>query len=147
MKLFERIFVPERGARPAILFEHRAVTYEQLRQETLRVAGVLHGLGVVPGDRVALLLADSPEFVASFVGIISLGAVAVPINLALRQDEQIFILNDCGARAAIVEASVAAALCENLATPADLKNFIVVARKDDCVVREVSGVPVQDFAA
>src|SRR5213083_2976000 len=103
--LFDRLFPFERASRGAILYEHREITYAELRDETMRVAEVLHGLDIQVGDRVAILLADSPEFIASFVAIISLGAIAVPINLALRREEQLFVLKDCGARAAIVEAN------------------------------------------
>src|SRR5437763_12403122 len=75
--LFDRLFPFERASRGAILYEHREITYAELRDETMRVAEVLHGLDIQVGDRVAILLADSPEFIASFVAIISLGAIAV----------------------------------------------------------------------
>ena len=87
--LFDRLFTPERASRGAILYEHREITYSELRDETIRVAEVLHGLDIQVGDRVAILLADSPEFITSFVAIISLGAIAVPINLALRREDQL----------------------------------------------------------
>src|SRR5438128_10947980 len=99
--LFDRIFLPERDARVAILCEHREITYADLRDEIGRVAEKLNALGVRPVERVAILLADSPEFIASFVAIISFGAIAVPINLALRREDQLLILKDCGASAAI----------------------------------------------
>jgi benzoate-CoA ligase len=105
--LFDRVFLPERAQREAILFEHQKISYDELREQVLRAAGSLRGIGISEGDRVAILLADSPEFIASFVAIISLGAIAVPINLALRREDQLFILKDCGACAAIVEAGVA----------------------------------------
>ena len=99
--LFARIFPPDRDSRVAILYDHREITYRGLCDEAIRVLEVLNGLNVKSGDRVAILLADSPDFIASFVAITSLGAIAVPINLALRREDQLFILKDCGARAAI----------------------------------------------
>lgn len=60
-------------------------------------------LEVQRGDRVAMLLNDSPEFIAAFIAICSYGAIAVPVNMALRLDEQRAILNDCTASLAIVE--------------------------------------------
>src|SRR5438128_12621042 len=105
--LFDRLFRSECSARVAVLYEHREITYEELREATVRTAETLHALGIVNGDRVAILLNDSPEFIASFIAIISLGAIAVPINMALRKEEQLFILKDCGARSAIVEAQAA----------------------------------------
>src|SRR6266581_3976558 len=136
--LFDRLFPSDRASRGAILYEHREITYAELRDETIRVAEVLNGLDIQVGDRVAILLADSPEFIASFVAIISLGAIAVPINMALRKSEQLFILKDCSARAAIIEAQAANALLGNLddstaatAELTDLKDLLVVCRGTD----------------
>ena len=146
MNLFNRLFPADRSLREAVLFEGRKLTYADLDAETVRVAEVLNALGVSNGDRVALLLADSPEFIAAFVAIISIGAIAVPINLALGREDQLFILKDCGAWAAVVEASTATALFQNSPLPADLKNLIVVRRGDDGLAQEIPGVHVEDFA-
>src|SRR4030095_9584618 len=146
MILFERLFPADFSLREAVLFEGRKLTYAELRAETVRVAAVLKALGVSNGDRVALLLADSPEFIAAFVAIISIGAIAVPINLALGREDQLFILKDCGACAAVVEGSAATALFQNSPPPTDLKNLILVRRSDDGVAKEIPGVHVEDFA-
>ena len=88
------------------------------------------------------MLADSPEFIASFVAIISLGAIAVPINLALRREEQLFILKDCGACAAIVEGSIARDLFAGDVSD-DLKNLILVGRGAQASAPELAGITVQ----
>ncbi len=138
--LFERIFAAERARRVAILYEHREISYGELREQVLRAAGSLRGMGIAEGDRVAILLADSPEFIASFVAIISLGAIAVPINLALRREDQLFILKDCGARAAIVEAGVAETLFTSNDELSELKilsteSLAGIAEPDDALHR------------
>src|SRR6266571_1528516 len=145
--LFDRLFRSERCARVAVLYEHRDITYEELREATVRTAESLHALGIVQGDRVAILLSDSPEFIASFIAIISLGAIAVPINMALRKAEQLFILKDCGARAAILEAQVANALLDDstAAELIDLKDLLVVCREADAVSPSTSGAKAQRF--
>ncbi|HET9788507.1 MAG TPA: AMP-binding protein, partial [Pyrinomonadaceae bacterium] len=97
MNLFDSIFAKQPPARPAVLYEQREITYGELREQTLTMNNVFASLGIVPGDRVALLLNDSPEFIASFIAIVSSGAIAVPINMGLRLDEQELILSDCGA--------------------------------------------------
>src|ERR1044071_8574653 len=124
--LFDHLFTTERDESPALLFEHRKITYRDLREQTSTVAEILKAEGIEPDDRVALLLADSPEFIAAFVAIISLGAIAVPINLALQSAEQLFIVRDCGARAAIVEGSAAKTLIDGLDSSADLKTVFTV---------------------
>ena len=103
MNLFDAIFKQSLLDRTAILYEQRRISYAELRDQTLAVARVLSMLGVGRGDRVALLLNDSPEFIAAFIAICSYGAIAVPINMALRPDEQRAILNDCTASLAIAE--------------------------------------------
>ena len=132
--LFDRIFSPERDGRVAVLYEQREIAYEELRAATVRTAESLHALGIGGKDRVAMLLNDSPEFISLFVAIISLGAIAVPINMALRRPDQIFILNDCGARAAIIEAQAIEGLFtsdDGQQVPlSDLKDLLVVRRAD-----------------
>src|SRR6266478_5170494 len=139
--LFDRLFRSERCARVAVLYEHRELTYEELREATVRTAEALHALGIVHNDRVAILLNDSPEFIASFVAIISLGAVAVPINMALRREDQLFILKDCGACAAIVEAKTAQDLFTSSDSQTGIKHLLLVSRDDGSV--ESNGASIE----
>ena len=81
------------------------------------MAHAISSLNVQRGDRVALLLNDSPEFIEAFIATCSVGAIAVPINMALRLDEQCSILNNSGATIALVEGD----LCNTLQTHAPEK--------------------------
>jgi len=105
MNLFIAIFMHDSES-TAIHFGRRRITYRILRTETLKMAEVLRSFGVEPGDRVALLLNDSPEFVEAFIATVSLGAIAVPINTALRAEEQCSILHNSGASLAFMEADI-----------------------------------------
>jgi benzoate-CoA ligase len=116
MNLFEAIFAHDVTA-PAIQCGGRDVSYGELRAATLQMAHALTSLGVRPGARVALLLHDSPEFVEAFIATCSLGAIAVPINMALRLDEQCSILHNCSATFALAEPD----LCSTLPTHAPEK--------------------------
>ena len=132
MNLFETVFNQNSLNRTAILYEQRRISYAELRDETVVVARVLSKLGVRQGDRLALLLNDSPEFVAAFIAICSYGAIAVPINMALRFDQQRAILNDCTASVAIVEADVCKALStETAGRLPHLEQIIVIGRERD----------------
>ena len=73
------------------------LTWAQLEDRANRTAQVLHGLGVEPGDRVALLLMNGPEMFESYAAIALLGAIAVPLNWRLVPDELSFLLRDSGA--------------------------------------------------
>jgi len=105
MNLFDAIFSHDPSA-PAIRFGQRVLTYGELRAETLRMAQAIVSLGAVRGDRVALLLHDSPEFIEAFIATCSLGAIAVPINMSLRVDEQCSILHNSGAKLALIEGDI-----------------------------------------
>jgi len=72
------------GDQTAIREPKRAWSYARLAEESGRVASVLAELGVRPGDRVGLLLHDSAELAASFLGAVRLGAVPAAISVLLR---------------------------------------------------------------
>lgn len=109
MNLFNAIF-KNNSSSPAIRFDGRTITYDELRAETLTMAQIISSLGAAPGDRVALLLHDSPELVEAFIATCALGAIAVPINMALRAEEQCSILHNSGAGLALIEAETCRAL-------------------------------------
>ena len=58
----------------------RRLNYRELQQEVLKVARRLHRLGVGPGDKVAILMGNKPEWVISALAIVSLGATMVSLN-------------------------------------------------------------------
>ncbi len=79
------------------------VTYEQLWERVRRVAGGLLARGLKNGDRVALLMPNSLEYVESFLGIAAAGLVAVPMNIRLLESELLHMLKDSGARLLIAQ--------------------------------------------
>jgi len=80
----------------------RRFTFAELDARANRTANFLaRELGVKKGDRVALLLMNSPEFMESFFAIAKLGAVCVPLNWRLVPDELQFILKDSGSTVVI----------------------------------------------
>jgi benzoate-CoA ligase len=130
MNLFNSIFQAHSLNRTAILYEQRQISYAELRDETLAAARVLKALRVDRGDRVALLLHDSPEFFSMFIAICSYGAIAVPVNLSLRADEQRGILNDCTASLAIVETDLAEELLADAVEELPhLEQLVIVGRE------------------
>ena len=75
----------------------RRFSYAELNAETNKVAHALEGV-VSRGDRVALLLMNSVEFITTFFAIAKIGAVVVPLNWRLVPDELEFILKDSGSK-------------------------------------------------
>jgi benzoate-CoA ligase family protein len=130
MNLFEAIFTRE-PASPAICFSGRRISYGELRAETLKMAQVIQSFDTASGDRIALLLHDSPEFVEAFIATCSLGAIAVPINMALRPDEQCSILHNSGATLAFIESDACTLLTHAPEKLRSLKNVALVNRTED----------------
>ncbi|PYT03052.1 MAG: hypothetical protein DMF65_05045, partial [Acidobacteria bacterium] len=86
----------------AILCGERRLTYAQLLGAVRKFGGALKSLGVEAGERVAIVSADCPEFVAAFLGTSAVGSVAVPASTMSTPSELEYVLAHSGARAAVV---------------------------------------------
>jgi long-chain acyl-CoA synthetase len=97
----------------------RSCTYRELFAETMRVAAGLAALGITKGDRVCIYLDSSPEYLISYFAVWRAGAVAVPLNIVLREGEVRYHLDDAEAKALITSAQgwdVAREACSGAAT-------------------------------
>ena len=74
------------------------VTYAQLDEFINRTAGYLQSLGLQRGDRLALQLSKSLEFILLHLATVRLGAITLPLNLAYPPDELKYFLADSGAK-------------------------------------------------
>ena len=83
--------------RPFVITDDRTWTYHDIVVWAQRIAAGLVDSGVQPGDHVALLMANFPEFVAVKFAIAMAGAVAVPINFLNRQNELGYVLHQSDA--------------------------------------------------
>jgi benzoate-CoA ligase len=99
----------ERGRAEAIAIREpkRVWTYARLAEEAGRAASSLASLAIRPGERVAILLHDSVELAAIFVGAMRMGAVPVPLSVLWRPLEVRALLVDSGAVAIVVSADLA----------------------------------------
>ena len=66
--------------KPAVIFNDRVITYRELHGRSNRTASWLQSLGIEKGDRVAVMLMNSLEFIEVFLACSRLGAIFVPIN-------------------------------------------------------------------
>jgi benzoate-CoA ligase family protein len=89
-------------ARTAVSCGGRSVTYEQLLVAVRKFSGALKSLGVRRGERVAIVAADCPEFVAAFLGTAAVGSIAVPASTLATPAELEYVLSHCGARMAVI---------------------------------------------
>ncbi|HEY2005549.1 MAG TPA: long-chain fatty acid--CoA ligase [Solirubrobacteraceae bacterium] len=84
--------------RPALRLDDITITYGELDDATARVAGLLHERGLEPGDRVGVMLPNTPEFAIVYSGVLRAGGVVVPMNVLLKQREVAFYLGDAEAK-------------------------------------------------
>jgi len=78
--------------------------YAELAERQDRAAVSFRERGIGPGDRVAIVLRDSPEFIAAFLGATKIGAIAVPLSTLARPAELELMVRDSGARLVVTEA-------------------------------------------
>jgi long-chain acyl-CoA synthetase len=74
------------------------VTSREFGRSVVRTARALHSWGVRPGDRIALLSENRPEWPTADIASLLLGAVTVPLYTTLTAEQTAFVLNDSGCR-------------------------------------------------
>jgi long-chain acyl-CoA synthetase len=104
MNLYEQFLsaleaVPEASA---VVFEGGGWSYAALDESVRRVAGGLRKLGLGPGSRIGLMLANQPEFVLGYLATAHLGAVVVPLNWMFRELELAYLVRNARLDALIV---------------------------------------------
>lgn len=82
---------------PAFISEGRTTTWDAVDRQVHAVAGGVTALGLGQGDRVAIVMENSVEFVASYFGILRAGLVAVPISPAYTVEELAGVFSQSGA--------------------------------------------------
>lgn len=113
----------------ALSYLGNEITYSQLDTLVNKTANALLKLGVERGDRVALYLANTPQFVISLYAILKIGAISVAINPLYKADEILFELKDAGIKTVIVMSRFYP-LVKQIQEEAGLKNIIVTNVKD-----------------
>jgi long-chain acyl-CoA synthetase len=84
--------------RTAVVLGPLRITYGELWHGARQYAAVLRERGIEPGDRVALLLPNTPHFPLAYYGVLALGGVAVPVHALLKAEEIQYVLEDSGAK-------------------------------------------------
>ncbi len=99
------------AARRVALKEHRpgqrprVYTFAQLQQAANRLSQVLQGLGVQPGDRVAMVMPQRFETAVAYMAVLQMGAVAMPLSMLFGPEALAFRLQDSDARVVVAEAA------------------------------------------
>lgn len=109
----------KRGKKVALFVDDDKITYAEILEDVDKLAAYLASKEVKKGDKIALFLRNSPEFIYAIFAASKLGAILVPVNTFLKEDELNYILQDSGASLLmasaihdnIVNSSKASSLC------------------------------------
>jgi fatty-acyl-CoA synthase len=110
-------FASARRGRVALVAGGVARNYGELNERALRLANALQGLGVAPGDRVAVLMGNGHAWPETLFAVSALGAVCVPVNVLLNGREVAHVVSDSGATTLIADKVAQKALAELPALP------------------------------
>jgi carnitine-CoA ligase len=91
--------------RDLLWFEGERYTYADVQSSATSAAAMLHAMGVVRGERVALMMGNRPEYLYCWFGTSMLGAVEVPVNNAHKGDFLAYVLEQAQCRAMVVDAA------------------------------------------
>lgn len=113
------------------IFFGGVLTYRRLKQEAESLAGYLQcECGVAAGDRVLLVMQNSPQFVIAYYAILRANAIVVPINPMCVTAELAYFAEDSGARVAIVGQEVFGQIQPLVSERALLSHVVVAAYSD-----------------
>lgn len=102
----------------------RVLTYAELDQRSRQVSRLLAGLGVGPGDHVALLMVNAPEYFEAGWGAQRRGTFWTPVNWHLTADEAAYIVADCAATVLFASAELADVAAKIAADQPGLRVFV-----------------------
>jgi len=100
--LLDRNIELGRGDKVAIYFGEQKLTYKDIQNMSNKFGNALRELGIGIENRIAILLPDCPQWIASFFGTIKIGAVPVLLNTMMRPKDYEYFLNDSRAKAIVV---------------------------------------------
>ncbi len=86
-----------------LLFEDQRITYQEFADRVWKTANGLLDAGIAPGDHVAVMMENSPEWLYISNALEEINATLVPINIELRGDELSYILSNSDSRAVFLD--------------------------------------------
>jgi fatty-acyl-CoA synthase len=129
--------------KPFLIYYDTKVSFAEFHNEAERVAGYLEQrCGVRKGDRVLLLMQNSPQFMIGYYGILRANAVVVPLNPMNLTQEILRYAQDAGANTLLVSQELYSRV-EPLLKSQDLKHVIVAAYSD--YLKEATTLAVPEF--
>jgi len=94
------------AGKTAIVMGERRLSYAELDEASNKFANALIKMGVRKGDRVAILSANSPEFVTTYFGVIKAGGIAVPLDIRYKVAELASLFGSCQPKVVVAESDL-----------------------------------------
>lgn len=144
-ELFDRS-VRQFSGRTALVDDKGSITYRELGEKVNRLAHALAGMGVNKGDRVALWMKNCIEYAICDFAIAKIGAVKVPFNHMLSEQEVAYRLEDSGSATVICDSGFYGPLLKIIET-ASVKPVVITTGKESDVnledlIAKASGRPL-----
>ena len=105
------------------------LSYGELQKQSCRVANMLRRLGVRREERVAMIMLDTVDFPAVFLGAIRAGIVPVPLNTLLTCEQYAYVLADCRARVLFVSEALWPVVKDMVGRMADLGHVVICGKE------------------
>ena len=112
------------ASKTAIVCGERRVSYVELDEAANRLANAFISLGVEKGDRIAMLMVNSPEFVNTYFGIIKAGGVPVPLDVRYKVDELALVVGSCQPKVLVAESDLLEPVVSALSRIEHIKHVI-----------------------
>lgn len=115
--------------KPAVHFLGKELTYRDIYQATEKLAGYLQSIGIEKGDRVAIMLPNTPQAVISFYGVLQAGGIVVQTNPLYTERELEYQMKDSGAKA-IITLDILFPKVSKVKERTDLQHIIITTVKE-----------------
>lgn len=129
-QMLEKV-VERYGRKTAIVFSRRRLSYVELEEASNKVANALIKFGVSKGDRVAILLPNSPEFVVTYFGVVKTGGIAVLLDTKYKVGELSSLFDNCQPKVLVAESSFLEPLVSVLPRFKSIKHVINLSPNDN----------------
>jgi long-chain acyl-CoA synthetase len=112
------------GEKTAIIAGENRLSFSDFDIQSNRIANELMELGVMKGDRVAMMLPNSPEFAVVYFGTVKIGAIIVPLDSKYKPGELTFIFNECQPKILVAESETLESIKPSLPGFSYIENII-----------------------
>ncbi|MEM0373668.1 MAG: long-chain fatty acid--CoA ligase [Sulfolobaceae archaeon] len=113
----------------SIIYYGRKISYKELWESINKFATFVNEIGVKKGDRVALFMPNTPQWIIAYFGTLRANGIVVPINPLLAEDELEYILKDSGSKVLVTTTNLLGKV-NKIKDKTDVKNIIACRFRD-----------------